>query len=1555
MTEAVKARAIALLLVGVLAGARLLEAQAVRPEGSRNLSSLELLQTAHTLFVQGDYEEARKYYLQVLPSFPQSFDLLKNLAYCYFQARPPGLAQAAQYYARAYAINPGSREVKENLAKCYMGLRRYSEAGALLRKMAALPDAPPDAWKKVAEAYDLARRIPEAEAAYDAYLQRHPGDLEARSSLGRLYSWQKAYGKAMAQFRIVLASNPNFAPALIGMARVISWQGQHQESLQLYERVLRVDPRNSEAIAGKAFVLLWMGRIEESRALFAQLHKRYPHDVEITRGFESARAAFEGKIVGQARRRTDTTQAEADYRKLLAEDPQNLTALKALAELTATPQRCLESIEVSRRALEVSPGDATLELPLARALAVCQQYAEAIARYRRFVQVQPKNEDALFDLGNTMVRARRFDEAAEVFRSLLQVNPRHSDGLMGLARALAATGNHTEALLRYDQVLETSPDNYDALQGKAYILFWTNQFAQARLIFLTLAEKRPSDPQNAEALENIARAEEEARWAALRPPPDAPPQALLRYYEKRLASYPDDKSALKAISYLQTQLQNLPAAIRGYRQVLEKYPDDRDAKMELARLLSVNAQYDESLKLYREVLKSTPDDADALENLARVYLWSGHDREALETYRGLLAKNPSQTGYKTEVARLEIRMKDYPAAREILASLVSADPHNREARLQLAQLDLAQNRWDDSLLQFRALLDQNPRDPDALLGKAQISYYQGHIREAQTAASIVVEDHPDNFSGLFLLANIEHARDHRRAARELLDRADRLSPHNSDVLDLKKRISEESRITVHTSASFAREIGPATEFTSLAGFTRKGLANEDVRFQAYGTTIGFSMLPRVDSHLGFTSLPTQSPTPSIGGAVAPWSFIFRNSWHLSKFLTIRGGTGLARFGPPELDRSPFLDDNLTAVKSNFGVNALSGLGINPTHVTTFEYSPTGSAGLTISPSRKFSIDLDWTRSPAVYLPTPFAMKFRLTETRFTGGLNFFFTPRTDLHFEFFYTRLYTGSAVVGYGMPDGPLLAFLPLSKPCKDPTPVEVSVSTNSHECLGGQVSKDNSVHRDWGHGGATTFNQNIVHREHFSLDGGYRGVAYGYAGQRINVRPRVFLGFFNPVFYQNHSLTGRIYGKLFGPVSYDFSGAIGIQQTDTQPTRQTFVQGPLTRSSTVTPSFSFRVNPHLSLGIAYTHYNTAQVLGPLRGNVFRLTTDWPAVAVPGVAVAQAQRRPQVVQGLPKFEIFAGPSLLCSGCQDRGRELLGGWQASVGTNLRRNFGITADFGGQYRSLSGIGVSQYEYLFGPHFARRSNRTTAFVHALFGGVTHRGGGIGFGMGFGGGLDVNVSKRLAIRAVQFDYVPNHFTAFGTSGWDHDLRLGVGVVIKAGGQALGQAGPPASQAQGRPQVAQGQPKFEIFAGPSLLCSGCQDTGRELLGGGQASVAMNLRRNFGITADFGGQYRRLSGIGFWQYEYLIGPHFARRSHRTTAFVHALFGGVTHHASGITTTGLGMGIGGGLDVNVGKRLALRAVQFDYMPNHFKLFGIGGWDHDLRLGVGVVIKIGSRT
>jgi len=63
--------------------------------------------------------------------------------------------------------------------------------------------------------------------------------------------------------------------------------------------------------------------------------------------------------------------------------------------------------------------------------------------------------------------------------------------------------------------------------------------------------------------------------------------------------------------------------------------------------------------------------------------------------------------------------------------------------------------------------------------------------------------------------------------------------------------------------------------------------------------------------------------------------------------------------------------------------------------------------------------------------------------------------------------------------------------------------------------------------------------------------------------------------------------------------------------------------------------------------------------------------------------------------------------------------------------------------------------------------------IFGTTTTDSSASAFAMAFGGGVDVNLNQRLAIRPIQFDYVPTHFGRL----WQSDYKLSMGVVIHLG----------------------------------------------------------------------------------------------------------------------------------------------------------------------------------
>ena len=176
----------------------------------------------------------------------------------------------------------------------------------------------------------------------------------------------------------------------------------------------------------------------------------------------------------------------------------------------------------------------------------------------------------------------------------------------------------------------------------------------------------------------------------------------------------------------------------------------------------------------------------------------------------------------------------------------------------------------------------------------------------------------------------------------------------------------------------------------------------------------------------------------------------------------------------------------------------------------------------------------------------------------------------------------------------------------------------------------------------------------------------------------------------------------------------------------------------------------------------------------------------------------PAMAQDYPRWEIFGGFSY-ANVDLDVQRTLFGGTtldQNFYGLQLAFSYNphpnlrlLLLDLGIQSQGADvfpGLGEDVFvsQALFGPQFTLRSQKATAFVHALAGVTTTRlvasvplGGSVdlvrknSLALGFGGGLDVNWNQRLAIRVFQADYIPARVS--GT--WQSNFRLGVGVVFK------------------------------------------------------------------------------------------------------------------------------------------------------------------------------------
>ncbi|MGH9836808.1 MAG: hypothetical protein ACRD9Y_27595, partial [Blastocatellia bacterium] len=163
---------------------------------------------------------------------------------------------------------------------------------------------------------------------------------------------------------------------------------------------------------------------------------------------------------------------------------------------------------------------------------------------------------------------------------------------------------------------------------------------------------------------------------------------------------------------------------------------------------------------------------------------------------------------------------------------------------------------------------------------------------------------------------------------------------------------------------------------------------------------------------------------------------------------------------------------------------------------------------------------------------------------------------------------------------------------------------------------------------------------------------------------------------------------------------------------------------------------------------------------------------------------------GFPKAEIWGTYNLLVTDTDFSDNRSLNGWGAGFQGNFNGYFGLVAEFGGNYGSSDvlvappgtgtiNVNTSIYTYLLGPRASYRTKQYTAFGHFLLGGArlkVQSATNTQFAMAIGGGVDVNLTERFAIRAGQFDYLPiNSDLPLNGGSWLHNFRYQAGVVVK------------------------------------------------------------------------------------------------------------------------------------------------------------------------------------
>ena len=289
-------------------------------------------------------------------------------------------------------------------------------------------------------------QLSQAEQLCRRCVGENPGDVNMMGLLGAILIKMKRFAAAEDCLRRTIELAPTFAKPHEDLGFVLLTLGRPQEAIDVLEKATRLDPTLEFAFMNLGKALAATGRGKEADEAFEQSFNLSPERKALA---EAAARIRDG----------DYDAAESYCRRVLQTNPDNVDALRLMANLAAREHRTGEAERYLRKAVELAPDFTGAVVDLGKLLQEDDRYDEAIACFRRAIEMEPENARYYDLLGYALAPAAKTYDAIEAHRRATELDPSLAAAWLGLGHTLKTVGRQQEAIAAYHRCLELRPDH----------------------------------------------------------------------------------------------------------------------------------------------------------------------------------------------------------------------------------------------------------------------------------------------------------------------------------------------------------------------------------------------------------------------------------------------------------------------------------------------------------------------------------------------------------------------------------------------------------------------------------------------------------------------------------------------------------------------------------------------------------------------------------------------------------------------------------------------------------------------------------------------------------------------------------------------------------------------------------------------------------------------------------------------------------------------------------------------------------------------------------------
>ena len=180
-----------------------------------------------------------------------------------------------------------------------------------------------------------------------------------------------------------------------------------------------------------------------------------------------------------AHREGKLEEAEQFYRKVLKNQPTNLTALNNLGVLLSTLGIFSEAEKNYRKAIELKPTYIDAHINLGNTLKDIGRIDEAEAAYKKAIELNPEHVTTHNNLGTMLLDIGRFDEAEASYRKAIEFKKDYAISHNNLGNVLKNLGRLNEAQMSYGKATDLQPDYIEAHYNLGIIFYELKNYKEA--------------------------------------------------------------------------------------------------------------------------------------------------------------------------------------------------------------------------------------------------------------------------------------------------------------------------------------------------------------------------------------------------------------------------------------------------------------------------------------------------------------------------------------------------------------------------------------------------------------------------------------------------------------------------------------------------------------------------------------------------------------------------------------------------------------------------------------------------------------------------------------------------------------------------------------------------------------------------------------------------------------------------------------------------------------------------------------------------------------------